>query len=89
MKAVITVIGRDRVGILAKVATACASFNVNIEDVTQTILKGTFAMIMLVDLENSSADIQSLGESLCDVGSELGVEIRVTRQELYDDMHRI
>ena len=79
MEAVITVIGRDAVGILAKVCTGCAEANVNVEEVSQRILRGTFAMIMLVDL--SAANMA--------IGTQLGVDIRCTRQELYDAMHKV
>ncbi len=89
MEAVITVIGRDAVGILAKVCMGCAEANVNVEEVTQRILRGTFAMIMLVDLTNASVDFNAFSEKMNAVGAELGVEIRCTRQELYDAMHKV
>ena len=80
MEAVITVVGNDKVGILAQVCTACAEANVNVEEVTQRILRGTFAMIMLVDVSSCSMKQK---------GDELGVDVRCTRQEIYDAMHRI
>ena len=88
MKSVISVIGRDRVGILARVATACADLGVNIEDVSQTILSGTFAMIMLAELPDDSS-LPELEKSLAAVGRDLALDVRVTRQDLYDEMHRI
>ena len=75
MEAVITVVGKDAVGILAKVCTACAEANVNVEEVTQRILRGTFAMIMLVDMSQATLDFT--------------VDVRCTRQELYETMHHI
>ena len=89
MEAVITVIGRDAVGILAKVCTGCAEVNVNVEEVSQRILRGTFAMIMLVDLSAASVDFTAFSEKMGAIGAQLGVDIRCTRQELYDAMHKM
>ncbi|MBE0601660.1 MAG: ACT domain-containing protein [Firmicutes bacterium] len=88
MNAVITVIGADKVGILAKVSTICADNHVNIEEVTQTILRGMFAMIMLVTLPEDIT-IESLSEKLTEAGKTLGVNVTVTRQEIYDVTHKI
>ena len=89
MEAVITVIGRDAVGILARVCTACAEAGVNVEEVTQRILRGTFAMIMLVDMSGATLEFDAFSQKLEAVGKELGVDVRCTRQELYEAMHRI
>ena len=89
MKAVITVIGKDMVGILAKVSTACAKSNVNVVEVTQSILDKYFAMIMLVDVSSCSMDFTAFAEKMKQKGDELGVDVRCTRQEIYDAMHRI
>ena len=89
MEAVITVVGNDKVGILAQVCTACAEANVNVEEVTQRILRGTFAMIMLVDVSSCSMDFKAFAEKMKQKGDELGVDVRCTRQEIYDAMHRI
>ncbi len=89
MQAVITVVGKDAVGILAKVCTACAEVNVNVEEVSQSILRGTFAMIMIVNVENCSIKFREFATKLNDIGKELNVDIHCTRQELYDAMHRI
>ena len=89
MEAVITVVGHDKVGILAKVCTGCASVNVNVEEVTQRILRGTFAMIMLVDVTNCTVDFTEFSDKMVALGQEMGVDIHCTRQELYDAMHRI
>ena len=78
MKAFITVIGHDTVGVVAKVAGLCTELNINIEDVTQSILQGMFAMIMLVNLSNCDA-----------LAAEMGMQINVTRQEVFDAMHPI
>lgn len=89
MEAVITVVGNDKVGILAQVCTACVEANVNVEEVTQRILRGTFAMIMLVDVSSCSMDFTAFAEKMKQKGDELGVDVRCTRQEIYDAMHRI
>jgi ACT domain-containing protein len=89
MEAVITVVGRDMVGILAKVSGACAGANVNVEEVTQSILKDTFAMIMLVDIAKCNIPFQAFQKQLGEIGEGMNVDIHVTRQELFDAMHRI
>ena len=89
MEAVITVGGQDKVGILAEVCAVCARANVNVEEVTQRILRYTFAMIMLVDLSRATSDFTAFAEALRQKGEALGVDIRCTRQETYDAMHRI
>lgn len=89
MKAVITVVGSDSVGILAAVADVCAKRKINIEEVTQSILGGTFAMIMVVDLSLCDSDFETVQSALTDAGAAKGVEVKITRRELYDTMHRI
>lgn len=89
MNAVITVIGADRVGILAKVSGICATYNINVLEVSQNILHETFAMIMMVDVEKCSIPFTELSAKLDEAGKEINVDIRITRQELFDAMHRI
>ncbi len=89
MQAVITVVGTDKVGILAKVSTLCAENGANIEEVTQTILRGTFAMIMIATLPNDGVDFADLSKKLSLAGEELGVTINATRQDIFDAMHHI
>ena len=89
MKAVITVVGKDTVGILAKVAGVCAAANVNVEEVTQSILAGTFAMIMVVEISRCNVSFDQLQQQLAAAGEEKGVDVKVTRQELYDAMHKV
>ena len=89
MKAVITVVGKDTVGVVACVGGVCGNLNINIEDITQSIMQEMFCMIMLVDLTNASVDFNAFSEKMNAVGAELGVEIRCTRQELYDAMHKV
>jgi ACT domain-containing protein len=88
MNAVITVIGADKVGILARISTVCAQTRVNIEEVTQTILRGMFAMIMLVTLPEDLT-IESLSAKLGEAGKALDVNVTITRQEIYDVTHRV
>lgn len=87
--AVITVVGHDRVGIIARVSGLLAGLQVNIKDISQTILQDVFTMIMLVDLERMTADIKDLGEQLEKLGQELGLSIRVQHSDIFDAMHRI
>lgn len=89
MQAVITVVGSDKVGILAKISGICAEYGVNVQEVTQNILGGTFAMIMLVDISKCTVDFSTLSQTLQSGGKQLEVEVTVTRQEIFDAMHRI
>ena len=89
MEAVITVVGNDKVGILAQVCTACAEANVNVEEVTQRILRGTFAMIMLVDISKCNVGHEELHKRCDALAAEMGMQINVTRQEVFDAMHTI
>ena len=89
MKAFITVIGHDTVGVVAKVAGLCAELNINIEDVTQSILQGMFAMIMLVDISNCNVSHEELHKRTDALAAEMGMQINVTRQEVFDAMHTI
>ena len=85
MKAVITVIGRDTVGVVAKVSAVCAELNINIEDVSQSIMQEMFCMIMLVDLSKSAA----VRDRFAELGKEMKMQVTVTRQEVFDAMHTI
>ena len=89
MKAVITVIGRDTVGVVAKVSAVCAELNINIEDVTQSVLQGMFAMIMLVDISKCSISHEELHQKMDALAAEIGMQIKLTRQEVFDAMHTI
>ena len=82
MNAIVTVLGQDRVGIIAAVCNRLASYNVNILDISQTILQGAFTMVMAVDVSKSTA---SFGE----LGREMGLSIRIQREEIFDAMHSI
>ena len=89
MKAVITVVGQDKVGIIAKVSTLLYENNINILDITQTIMQNMFTMIMLVDFSGSSCDIKTANEKLNTIAEEMNLSIRVQREELFNSMHRI
>lgn len=89
MKAVITVIGRDTVGLIAKVGAACCEMNINIEDVTQSVMQDLFCMIMLVNVEKCSVAPEEMRARFAAVGEELGMQVNITRQEVFDAMHRI
>lgn len=89
MKIVITVLGRDRVGIIAAVSGALAAAGVNILDISQTILQDYFTMIMVAQMPESGLGISELAETLDDVGDRLGVQIRVQAEEIFLAMHRV
>lgn len=89
MKAVITVVGKDTVGILAKVSTICADYNANVIDVTQTVLQDLFAMIMLVEIDKLNNDFSVLSDRLIELGNELGLSIHAMHEDIFNSMHRI
>jgi len=89
MRAVITVLGCDRVGIIAAVTAVLAESNANILDISQTIVSDLFTMIMIVDLSASNIDFQTLHARLTGKGQDLGMEIRLQREEIFRSMHRI
>ena len=88
-RAVITVVGKDTVGIIAKVCTYLANENVNILDISQTILKEFFNMIMIVDMSNAGNDFVNLANGLEELGNSMGLVIRIQREDIFDMMHRI
>jgi ACT domain-containing protein len=87
--AFITVIGRDRVGIIAAVSSLLAEANVNINDISQTILQENFTMIMSVDLAQATLDIKALADRLEAKGRELGLSILIQHADIFHAMHRI
>lgn len=89
MKGVITVLGCDRIGIIAAITGILAEAEVNILDISQTIMQNIFTMIMLVDLSNMKPEFSVLSERLNISGIELGVEVRLQREEIFTSMHRI
>lgn len=88
-KTIITVVGKDTVGIIAKVCTYLAQNNVNILDISQTIVQGYFNMMMIVDTGNMSKLYGDMADELKALGEEIGVIIKCQKEEIFDKMHRI
>lgn len=89
MKAVITVIGKDSIGILAKVSEACSKADVNIVEVTQSVLQDMFAMIMLVEIDKSNIGFEQLRTNLKAVGESTNTKVHVMHEDIFNSMHRI
>ena len=89
MKAIVTVIGKDSVGIIATVSAECAKYGVNIVDITQSVLKEYFAMIMMVEIDNMSSTFMNFQKELEAVGKEKNLDIRVMHEDIFNTMHRI
>lgn len=88
-KTIITVVGKDRVGIIAKVCVYLSENNINILDITQTIVDGFFNMMMIVDATNASKDHDHIADELAKLGDELGVQIKAQQEEIFNMMHRL
>ncbi|MCQ2495032.1 MAG: ACT domain-containing protein [Lachnospiraceae bacterium] len=88
-KVIITVLGKDSVGIIAKVCTYFAENGINILDISQTIVSGYFNMMMITDLTNSKKDFESILADLDVIGNEIGVKINMQSEEIFNMMHRI
>ena len=88
-KAVITVVGKDMVGILAKVSDMCAQQGVNVLEVTQSILQDLFVMVMLVNIDHLSGSINGLAQSMNEMGEEKNLKIHVMHEDIFHSMHRI
>ncbi len=88
-KSIITVVGKDQVGIIARVCVFLAKCNVNILDISQTIVDGYFNMMMIADTENANISFLSLSESLEELGDEIGVVIKLQREDIFNSMQRI
>ena len=89
MRAVITVIGKDTVGILTKVSGICTEYNANVIEVTQSVLQDMFAMIMLVDITLLNKNFTELADRLTSLGEELGLKIHTMHEDIFNSMHRI
>lgn len=87
-RAIVSVIGKDRVGIISKITTVLAEHNMNILDISQTILQDFFTMIMIIDTTGVD-NLSSLADKLAEVGKEIGVEVNIQREEIFQAMHRI
>ena len=88
-KTVISVIGKDTVGITAKVSAVCAQCNVNIVDITQSVLQDMFVMVMLTEISALNCSFSDFSEKMKQLGSQLGLEIRVMHEDIFNSMHRI
>jgi ACT domain-containing protein len=88
-RTVITVVGKDTVGIIAKVCTYLADNNINILDISQTIVQGFFNMMMIVDMNGALKDFDIISVELEQLGTEIGVIIKTQREDIFDKMHRI
>ena len=89
MRAVITVVGKDSVGILAKVSAKCAESNVNINEVTQSVLEDMFCMIMLSDITEMSKPFGDFADEMENLGKEMGMSVHVMHETIFNSMHRI
>ena len=89
MKAVVTVVGKDRVGIIADVCITLAAANVNVLDISQTVMQEYFTMMMVVDVSRSNAPLAQLSQDLEAKGQELGLSIRIQREDIFEAMHRL
>lgn len=89
MRAVVTVVGKDTIGILAKVSGICSEYKANVMDVTQTIMQDLFAMTMLIDIKGLTVDYISFADKLKAAGTEMGLQIHVMHEDIFNSMHRI
>ncbi|HEY5523835.1 MAG TPA: ACT domain-containing protein [Clostridium sp.] len=89
MKSILTVIGKDQVGIIAGISNELQKFNINILNVTQTIMDEYFTMIMLLDQSNANANIEAIKKGLSEKGKELKVDVKIQREEIFNTMHSL
>ena len=88
MKAIVTVLGKDKVGIIAKVSGTLSEMDVNVEDISQTVMQDYFAMMMMVEVP-ASVDMNKIAEKLENLGKTVGVTIRIQHEDIFNAMHRI
>ena len=89
MKAIVTVVGEDRVGIIAIVCTALANYNVNVLDINQTVMQGFFTMMMATDVSACNVPLAQLVTDMAKIGEDMGLSIRVQREDIFHAMHRV
>ena len=89
MKAIVTVVGTDKVGIIAGVCNTLANEKINVLDISQTIMQGFFTMMMVVDLSQCTTSFEELSRALQSFGEERGLSIRIQREDIFDAMHKI
>ena len=89
MKAIVTVVGKDQVGIIAAVCVELAKYNVNVLDISQTVMQGYFTMMMAVDVSGCSIPLAQLAKVMEEKGKEMNLSIRLQREDIFEAMHRV
>ncbi|MCQ2440507.1 MAG: ACT domain-containing protein [Clostridia bacterium] len=89
MKTIISVIGKDTVGIISKVSAVCSKYNVNIVDITQSVLQDILVMVMLTEISELSCSFSDFSDEMKQLGTNLGLDIRVMHEDIFNSMHRI
>ena len=89
MKAIVTVVGKDRVGIIAAVCVQLAEYNINVLDISQTVMQGYFTMMMAVDVSGCSIPLAELAKQMEEKGKEMNLSIRLQREDIFEAMHRV
>lgn len=89
MNAIITVVGNDKVGIIARICVKLAEANINVLDISQTILQGSFTMVMAVDISKATVSFADIADMLTELGKEIELSIHIQREEIFDAMHTI
>ena len=89
MKAIVTVVGKDRVGIIAGVCTKLAQYNINVLDISQTVLQGYFTMSMVTDISEATLPLADIAQEMEKAGMDFGMSVRIQRADIFDAMHRI
>ena len=89
MKAIVTVVGKDTVGIIAGVCVELAKYNINVLDIRQTVMQGYFTMMMVVDVSASELPVTELAQKLEEKGKEMNLSIRLQREDIFEAMHRV
>ena len=89
MKAIVTVVGKDRVGIIADVCVELASYNINVLDISQTVMQGYFTMMMAVDVSGCNVPLAELAKRMEEKGKEMSLSIRLQREDIFEAMHRV
>ena len=89
MKAIVTVVGKDAVGIIAGVCVELAGYNVNVLDISQTVMQGYFTMMMVVEVSGCKLPLAELAKKLEEKGKEMGLSIRLQREDIFEAMHRV
>ena len=89
MRAIVTVVGKDQVGIIANVCSRLAAYNINILDISQTVIDGFFNMIMITDISGATKPLADIASAMSSEGQEHGMVVRVQREDIFNAMHRI